>query len=189
MASLNERRPSFESELVGLCVSGSSPVVAAFVDDGDCPSTMNAPDGDGGSTPMERSGSTLMVDGDCRTDDDEDSSGDDGALRSGLAVAGLAVDDESGATGSAANGHRIFPSRLGPRCKLIHEGDIQLCRLNHTRTIISKIMNSKYLRRWEAHRIVLGVSEIVSATVEPSCWNYLAIYFHLNLKQHFQQFS
>lgn len=165
MASLEERRPSFESEFVGLGVSGSSPVVVASVDDGDCPSTNVPGAADGESTSMERSGSTLMVDGDCRTDD-EDSSCDDGASRSGLAAAGLAVDEESGATGSAANGHRILPSRVGPRCKLIHEGDIQLCRLNHTRTIISKIMNSKYLRRWEAHRIVLGVSEIVSATVE-----------------------
>ena len=53
----------------------------------------------------------------------------------------------------------------GPKFKLIHEGDIQLCRLNHTRTIVSKIMNSKYLRRWESHHIVLGDSEISSSTV------------------------
>lgn len=53
----------------------------------------------------------------------------------------------------------------GPRFKLIHEGDIQICRLNHTRTIVSKIMNSKYLRRWESHRIVLDKNEICSCTV------------------------
>lgn len=39
-----------------------------------------------------------------------------------------------------------------------------MCRLNHTRTIVSKIMNSKYLRRWESHRIILDHSEIRSAT-------------------------
>lgn len=53
----------------------------------------------------------------------------------------------------------------GPRFKLINEGDIQICRLNHTRTIVSKIMNSKYLRRWESHRIVLDKNEIRSCTV------------------------
>ncbi|XP_076470132.1 C-Maf-inducing protein-like isoform X2 [Babylonia areolata] len=52
----------------------------------------------------------------------------------------------------------------GPKHKLITEGDIQLCRLNHTRTIVSKIMNSKYLRRWENHKIVLDHSEIRSTT-------------------------
>lgn len=53
----------------------------------------------------------------------------------------------------------------GPKHKLITEGDIQVCRLNHTRTIVSKIMNSKYLRRWESHKIVLDHSEIRSTTV------------------------
>jgi len=52
------------------------------------------------------------------------------------------------------------------RCKLLSEGDIQLCRLNHTRTIVSKIMNSKYLRRWESHHLLLDSCEIRSTTVE-----------------------
>jgi len=51
------------------------------------------------------------------------------------------------------------------RCKLLSEGDIQLCRLNHTRTIVSKIMNSKYLRRWESHHLLLDNCEIRSNTV------------------------
>jgi len=51
------------------------------------------------------------------------------------------------------------------RCKLLSEGDIQLCRLNHTRTIVSKIMNSKYLRRWESHHLLLDSCEIRSSTV------------------------
>lgn len=50
------------------------------------------------------------------------------------------------------------------RCKLLSEGDIQLCRLNHTRTIVSKIMNSKYLRRWESHHLLLDNCEIRSNT-------------------------
>ncbi|XP_064610749.1 LOW QUALITY PROTEIN: C-Maf-inducing protein-like [Liolophura sinensis] len=56
------------------------------------------------------------------------------------------------------------PNVTGPRYKLIHEGDIQVCRLNHTRTIVSKIMNSKYLRRWECHHLILAQSEICSET-------------------------
>lgn len=59
------------------------------------------------------------------------------------------------------------------RYKLTHEGDIQVCRLNHTRTIVSKIMNSKYLRRWESHHIILGKNKIRSSMV--SC-NFLCCF-------------
>uniref|UniRef100_L7LZ42 C-Maf-inducing protein PH domain-containing protein n=1 Tax=Rhipicephalus pulchellus TaxID=72859 RepID=L7LZ42_RHIPC len=52
----------------------------------------------------------------------------------------------------------------GPKFKLTHEGDVQLCRLNHSRTVISKILSSKFLRRWETHRVVLGTSEMSSKT-------------------------
>ena len=57
------------------------------------------------------------------------------------------------------------PVPQGPRHKLITEADVQVCRLNHTRTIVSKIMNSRYLRRWECHKIVLDDNEIRSSTV------------------------
>lgn len=59
----------------------------------------------------------------------------------------------------------FWPSGCGQRFKLLLEGDIQLCRLDHTRTVVSKIMNSKYLRRWESHHLNLGNSEIFSTTV------------------------
>lgn len=52
---------------------------------------------------------------------------------------------------------------FGPKYKLISEGDLLVCRLNHTRTIISKIMNSKYLRRWEQHHIILTDKDITSS--------------------------
>jgi len=68
----------------------------------------------------------------------------------------------SSAAGSSSSTPRRRPA--SPRYKLLHEGDIQLCRLNHTRTIVSKIMNSKYLRRWESHHLVLDQSEIKSST-------------------------
>lgn len=64
------------------------------------------------------------------------------------------------------NGQSFNGSKnAGPKFKLISEGDIHVCRLNHTRTIVSKIMNSKYLRRWESHHLHLTGSDIKSATV------------------------
>ena len=66
------------------------------------------------------------------------------------------------------NSHTVEPIKLthtGPKFKLILNGEIQVCRLNHTRTIVSKIMNSKYLRRWESHHIYLDDAEIRSSTV------------------------
>ena len=53
----------------------------------------------------------------------------------------------------------------GPKFKLIHEGDIQVCRLNHSRTLISKVLSSKFLRRWEAHHIYLGDFQLYSSSV------------------------
>lgn len=52
----------------------------------------------------------------------------------------------------------------GTKFQLMHEGDIQLCRLHHSRTVISKILSSKFLRRWESHKVVLGTSEMSSKT-------------------------
>ncbi len=110
------------------------------------------------------------------------------AVNSGMGMGGGSTDDCSSLSSAASsgrsrssgslgfdtppasptvNGHP-FPKkrqRAGPKYKLMQEGDIQLCRLNHTRTIVSKIMNSKYLRRWESHHLVLGSCDIQSATV------------------------
>lgn len=52
----------------------------------------------------------------------------------------------------------------GPRFKLLSEGEIQVCYLNHTRTVISKIVSSKFLRRWENHRLYLNDTCISSKT-------------------------
>lgn len=60
---------------------------------------------------------------------------------------------------------RHRPISCQQRFKLIQEGDIHVCRLDHRRTIYSKIMNSKYLRRWESHHIFLGANEIESSMV------------------------
>lgn len=53
----------------------------------------------------------------------------------------------------------------GPRFKPLLEGDIQVCYLNHTRTVVSKILSSKFLRRWESHHLYLNDSCISSKTV------------------------
>lgn len=60
------------------------------------------------------------------------------------------------------------PIQMGAKYKLITEADVQVCRLNHTRTIVSKIMNSRYLRRWESHTVVLDHNEVRSTTVSLS---------------------
>ncbi|XP_055933157.1 C-Maf-inducing protein-like [Argiope bruennichi] len=62
-------------------------------------------------------------------------------------------------------GSRSVPSSpSGPKYKLIHEGDIQVCRLNHSRTVISKILSSKFLRRWESHHLYLNPTQMHSKT-------------------------
>ncbi|XP_043473276.1 C-Maf-inducing protein-like isoform X2 [Leptopilina heterotoma] len=48
------------------------------------------------------------------------------------------------------------PGPAGPRFKPLEEGDIQVCYLNHTRTLVSKILSSKFLRRWETHHLYLN---------------------------------
>lgn len=49
--------------------------------------------------------------------------------------------------------------------RMIREVDVAVCHLNHTNTIISKILSSKYLRRWENHQIRLKDDCITSNTV------------------------
>ncbi|XP_061678639.1 C-Maf-inducing protein isoform X1 [Syngnathoides biaculeatus] len=52
----------------------------------------------------------------------------------------------------------------GMRYKLLHEGDIQVCALKHPRTFLSKILTSKFLRRWEPHHLTLTDCSLTSAT-------------------------
>ena len=53
----------------------------------------------------------------------------------------------------------------GMRYKLLQEGDIQVCVVKHPRTFLSKILTSKFLRRWEPHHLTLTDSSLASATV------------------------
>lgn len=56
----------------------------------------------------------------------------------------------------------------GMRYKLLQEGDIQVCVIRHPRTFLSKILTSKFLRRWEPHHLTLADSSLASATVSQS---------------------
>lgn len=57
---------------------------------------------------------------------------------------------------------------VGPRFKLIKEGDIQVCYLDHTRTVISKILSFKFLRHFELHHLYLNESRISPKNVSTS---------------------
>ncbi|XP_039619410.1 C-Maf-inducing protein isoform X2 [Polypterus senegalus] len=52
----------------------------------------------------------------------------------------------------------------GMRYKLLQEGDIQVCVIKHPRTFLSKILTSKFLRRWEPHHLTLTDTSLASAT-------------------------
>nr|XP_046208661.1 LOW QUALITY PROTEIN: C-Maf-inducing protein-like [Oncorhynchus gorbuscha] len=52
----------------------------------------------------------------------------------------------------------------GMRYKLLQEGDIQVCVVKHPRTFLSKILTSKFLRRWEPHHLTLTDNSLASAT-------------------------
>lgn len=61
---------------------------------------------------------------------------------------------------------------VGPRFKLIRDGDVQICYLDHTRTVISKILSFKFLRHFESHHLFLGDCKIYPRNV-----SYLNILF------------
>ncbi|XP_061334382.1 C-Maf-inducing protein-like isoform X4 [Pezoporus flaviventris] len=64
----------------------------------------------------------------------------------------------------AAPCRRALLHRNGMRYKLLQEGDIQVCVIRHPRTFLSKILTSKFLRRWEPHHLTLADSSVTSAT-------------------------
>ncbi|KAG7468445.1 hypothetical protein MATL_G00143050 [Megalops atlanticus] len=58
----------------------------------------------------------------------------------------------------------LHHSSSGMRYKLLQEGDIQVCVVKHPRTFLSKILTSKFLRRWEPHHLTLTDCSLASAT-------------------------
>ncbi|KMQ96464.1 c-maf-inducing isoform 1 [Lasius niger] len=77
----------------------------------------------------------------------------------------------AGCSSSASGSSSASPSPgpAGPRFKPLEEGDIQVCYLNHTRTLVRKILSSKFLRRWETHHLYLNDACLSSKTVSTSC--------------------
>ncbi|KFO21246.1 C-Maf-inducing protein [Fukomys damarensis] len=64
----------------------------------------------------------------------------------------------------------------GMRYKLLQEGDIQVCVIRHPRTFLSKILTSKFLRRWEPHHLTLADNSLASATFQvagPPCARWI----------------
>lgn len=61
-----------------------------------------------------------------------------------------------------------FPSLGSVPClkyKLLKEGQVQICRVQHSRNVFSKIASSKFMRRWETHQLILERDEIVAKIV------------------------
>ncbi|XP_070162731.1 C-Maf-inducing protein [Polyergus mexicanus] len=71
----------------------------------------------------------------------------------------------SSASGSSSPSPSPGPGPAGPRFKPLEEGDIQVCYLNHTRTLVRKILSSKFLRRWETHHLYLNDACLSSKTL------------------------
>ncbi|KAL4657102.1 C-Maf-inducing protein [Arapaima gigas] len=72
--------------------------------------------------------------------------------------------NNSGKAGGGPCRRAALLGGCGMRYKLLQEGDIQVCVLKHPRTFLSKILASKFLRRWEPHHLSLGDSGLASAT-------------------------
>ena len=53
----------------------------------------------------------------------------------------------------------------GPKFSLLQEIEVQVCLLNHQKTLVSKLLGSKFMRRWESHRLILSDCQILSSTV------------------------
>lgn len=79
----------------------------------------------------------------------------------------------SSASGSSSPSPSSGPA--GPRFKPLEEGDIQVCYLNHTRTLVKKILSSKFLRRWETHHLYLNDACLSSKTVSAADVNALSL--------------
>ena len=54
------------------------------------------------------------------------------------------------------------------KVRLVHDGCVQVCRVVHGSTLLSKLLNTRYLRRWEMHHLYITDVGIHSKTV--SCW-------------------
>lgn len=117
---------------------------------------------------MGMASGSVAIGSDCLQCQDDTGSVDSSSSssRSNNGLGGIPSPPESPATcNRTQNGHNHSQKSTAVKFKLLHEGDVQICRLNHTRTIISKIMNSRYLRRWESQHVILGDNDITATAV------------------------
>ena len=63
------------------------------------------------------------------------------------------------------NLQRTVSTGASTRYSLITEGEVQVCRINHHKSLLQKIIYSRPLRKWEAHKIVLSDNHLHSTTV------------------------
>lgn len=90
---------------------------------------------------------------------------DAGCLPAARSCPNLERQSASYLSASGSSSPSPSPGPAGPRYKLLEEGDIQVCYLNHTRTLVRKILSSKFLRRWETHHLYLNDACLTSKTV------------------------
>ncbi|XP_022253249.1 C-Maf-inducing protein-like isoform X3 [Limulus polyphemus] len=57
-------------------------------------------------------------------------------------------------------------SYAGTKLKLLHETDVLLCKVFHSRNVVHKFLGSKFLRKWENHHLFFTDSEIISRSIE-----------------------
>ena len=77
----------------------------------------------------------------------------------------------AGSTPSKPLLHRAYSTGSNTRYALLNEGDVQICRINHHRSLLQKIIYSRPLRRWESHRIILSDNHLYSCSVR-SVFNF-----------------
>lgn len=82
-----------------------------------------------------------------------------------MMAAAMGVNTTSAGTGAPVSAAQLAKRIINQRYKLIGEGDVHVCKLPHSQNVFSKILNSKLLRRWKGHRLVLNETEIFSTTV------------------------
>lgn len=128
-----------------------------------------------GSDRHDRATTRRAPDSDIHTDDcsSDESNGPDSPT--GLKRAGSVYDfplDESDCLPPCNNNNNLFGPDIDltkvarKQLRMIREVDgVAVCYLNHTNTIISKILSSKYLRRWENHQIRVQDDCVTSNTV------------------------
>lgn len=128
-----------------------------------CSTSSASSAGSGGATPAGRREDKASPESDIHTDRDDCSSSDDGPLDSPTGP--KRYDDFLRSADGIAADRPPAAKVARKQLRMIREVDVAVCHLNHTNTIISKILSSRYLRRWENHTVRLQDDCVTSNTV------------------------